>query len=113
MLPAPRGPATLALRTGAVTLPMFAVRQADDSLTLSIGAPIEPITREDLEASVLATTALFTSHLEQAIRRYPSQWNWLGLPRRRANARWTESARDEFAAQSAREDAVQKTGTLS
>ena len=26
-LPAPRGPATLALRTGAVTLPMFATRE--------------------------------------------------------------------------------------
>ena len=113
MLPAPRGPATLALRTGAVTLPMFAVRQADDSLTLSVGAPIEPIAREDLEASVLATTALFTSHLEQAIRRYPSQWNWLGLPKHRVNAIQPESTRDEFAAQSASDDAIQKTGTLS
>jgi len=112
-LPAPRGPATLALRTGAVTLPMFATRQADDLLTLSIGAPIEPVIRDDLDASVLATTALYTRHLEQAIRRYPSQWNWLGLPRRRANSIRSETVRDEFAAQSASDDAIQKTGTLS
>jgi KDO2-lipid IV(A) lauroyltransferase len=31
-MPAPRGPATLALRTGAMTLPMFATRQPDAAL---------------------------------------------------------------------------------
>jgi Kdo2-lipid IVA lauroyltransferase/acyltransferase len=78
---APRGPATLALRTGAVTLPMFAIRQADGSLVLSIGAELEPVQMADLEQSVEATTALYTRHLEEAIRRYPDQWNWLGFPR--------------------------------
>jgi KDO2-lipid IV(A) lauroyltransferase len=80
--PAPRGPATLALRTGAVTLPMFATRRAPDSLVLAIGAPIEPVEREDLEESVVATTAVYARCLEAAIRKYPDQWNWLGLPRR-------------------------------
>jgi Kdo2-lipid IVA lauroyltransferase/acyltransferase len=116
-LPAPRGPATLALRTGAVTLPMFAIRQADDSLTLSIGAPIEPVTRDDLDASVLATTALYTRHLEQAIRRDPSQWNWIGLPRRIDKTPSEEAVRGQQAAQTAiaaSSDApVRKTGTLS
>jgi len=79
--PAPRGPATLALRTGAVTLPMFATRRPDGSLCLSIGPEIEPVQLEDLEESVAATTALFTRHLESVIRRYPEQWNWLGFPR--------------------------------
>lgn len=79
--PAPRGPATLALRTGAVTLPMFATRRDDGSLVLSIGPPIEPIRHEQLEESVVATTALFTRHLEEAIRRHPEQWNWIGFPR--------------------------------
>lgn len=81
-VPAPRGPATLALRTGAVTLPMFATRRADDSLSLAVGEPILPIEREELEESVQATTALFTRYLETAVRRFPDQWNWLGLPRR-------------------------------
>lgn len=81
-VPAPRGPATLALRTGAVTLPMFAARRADDSLRLTVGEPIAPIERADLEESVRATTELFTRYLEAAVRRYPDQWNWLGLPRR-------------------------------
>jgi len=78
---APRGPATLALRTGAVTLPIFAIRKPDGSLTLSVGAEIEPIRRGDLDESVAATTALFTRHLETMIRRYPDQWVWLGFPR--------------------------------
>ncbi len=78
---APRGPATLALRTGAVTLPVFAVRRPDGSLTLSVGAEIEPIRKDDLDESVAVTTALFTRHLEAMIRRYPDQWGWLGFPR--------------------------------
>ena len=80
-VPAPRGPATLALRTGAVTLPMFVTRQPDDSLRLSVGAPIAPIECADLDESVLATTALYTRQIEGAARKYPDQWNWLGLPR--------------------------------
>jgi KDO2-lipid IV(A) lauroyltransferase len=89
--PAPRGPATLALRTGAATLPMFATRRPDGSLVLAIGPELERVQTEDLDKSVTATTALFTRHIEEAIRRYPDQWNWLGLPR---NGR---ISREEFA----------------
>ena len=83
--PAPRGPATLALRTGAVTLPIFSTWRPDGSLCLLIEPEIFPIRLGDLEESVAATTALFTRHLESAIRRYPEQWNWLGFPRDRQN----------------------------
>lgn len=116
-LPAPRGPATLALRTGAVTLPMFATRQADDSLILSVGAAIAPVEHEDLEESVVATTAVYTRHLEAAIRRFPDQWNWLGLPARdgkmsRAEmARIWRESRKAAAAQNSSEP--KKTGTFS
>jgi KDO2-lipid IV(A) lauroyltransferase len=114
-LPAPRGPATLALRTGAVTLPMFATRQSDDSIVLSIGAPIEPVTFPDLDESVLATTAVYTRYLEAAIRRYPDQWNWLGLPNRDGKMSRAEMARiwreAKKAAAQQDESVAKKTGT--
>jgi len=114
-LPAPRGPATLALRTGAVTLPIFATRERDDSLLLSVGAPIAAVEREDLEASVVATTAAYTSHLEAVIRRYPDQWNWLGLPNRNGKRSRAEIAqrRKEWKKRAAMRAATEtrKTGT--
>ncbi len=91
--PAPRGPATLALRTGAVTLPMFAIREPDGSVLLEIGAPIPAQERGDIEASVAATTAVYTRHIETAIRKYPDQWNWLGFPRRDGRISRAEMAR--------------------
>jgi hypothetical protein len=72
---------------------MFAIRDTDGALTLSVGAPITPIEREDLEASVVATTALYTSYIEAAIRKTPEQWNWLGLPQRGAKLSRGEIAR--------------------
>ena len=92
-VPAPRGPATLALRTGAITLPMFVTRQSDDSLKLSVGAPIASVERDDLEASVVATTELYTRQIEAAVRKTPDQWNWLGLPRRSGEMSRAEIAR--------------------
>jgi KDO2-lipid IV(A) lauroyltransferase len=77
--PAPRGPAALALRTGAVVLPMFLTRRSDDRLTLSVGPEIELVNSEAVEEGVAANTALFTRHLEAMIRRHPDQWNWLGF----------------------------------
>jgi len=114
-LPAPRGPATLALRTGAVTLPMFATRERNGSLVLSVGAPIGVVEHGDLETSVMATTAVYTSHLEAAIRRYPDQWNWLGLPNRNGKRSRAELAqrRKEWKKKTALRTATesQKTGT--
>jgi len=58
-----------------------------------VGAPIAPIEREDIEESVVATTALYTRHIEAAIRKHPEQWNWLGLPRRGGKMSRAEIAR--------------------
>jgi KDO2-lipid IV(A) lauroyltransferase len=114
-LPAPRGPATMAIRTGAATLPMFATLQPDDSVLLSVGAPIPAVDREEVEASVVATTALYTRHLEDAIRRYPDQWNWLGLPNRNGMMSRAELARIARESKKARvaadHAAAAKTGT--
>ena len=92
-VPAPRGPATLALRTEATTLPMFAVRYSPEHVELTVDAPIAPVKEDDLEASVVATTALYTRRIEAAVRKNPGQWNWLGLPRRDGKMSRTEMAR--------------------
>lgn len=80
-VPAPRGPAALALRTGAETLPVFSVRKGRGRVAVSVGAPVAAVQCEDIEKSVAATTARYTEYLEAEIRRHPEQWNWLGLPR--------------------------------
>ena len=77
----PRGPATLAFRTGAAILPMFATRDANDRLTLRIEPEIELVATDELERDVDTNTALFTGRLEAVVRRYPDQWNWLGFYR--------------------------------
>src|SRR5690349_1478280 len=92
-VPAPRGPATLALRTEATTLPMFAVRRSADHVDLTVDAPIQPVEEDDLEASVVATTALYTRCIEAAVRKNPEQWNWMGLPRRNGKTSRAEMAR--------------------
>lgn len=79
--PAPRGPATLALRTGAAVLPTFLTRDHEDRLTLRIGEEIGLIKTGDLQQDVAANASLFASHLEAMVRRYPDQWNWLGFHR--------------------------------
>ena len=90
---APRGPVTLALRTGAAVLPTFVTRDDKDHLTLHIGAEIELIKTGDLQADVAANASLFVSHLEAMVRRYPDQWNWLGFHRngRRPRAQMVKS----------------------
>ena len=88
--PAPRGPAALALRTGAAVVPMFAARDANDRLTLHIEPEIELVTTNEPERDVDVNIALFTSYLEAMVRRYPDQWNWLGFYR---DGRTTRMAR--------------------
>jgi hypothetical protein len=82
---------------------------------LSIGAPIEAVLCDDLDASVAATTAVYTRCIEQAIRRNPVQWNWLGLPRRGGQLSRAETARLEQEALKASaapsRTEVRKTGT--
>jgi len=78
---APRGPVTLALRTGGAVVPVFVTRDPEDRLTLRIGSEINLLKTGDLQEDVAANVALFARHLEGMVRRYPDQWNWLGFQR--------------------------------
>jgi KDO2-lipid IV(A) lauroyltransferase len=78
-VPAPRGPITLALRTGAAVVPMFVTRDPNDQLTLRIAPEIELVKTESISEGVAANTLSFSRHLEEMVRRYPDQWSWLGF----------------------------------
>ncbi|HWP60447.1 MAG TPA: lysophospholipid acyltransferase family protein [Candidatus Acidoferrales bacterium] len=76
---APRGPVTLALRTGAPIVPMFLTRDKQDRLTLTICPEVELVHTGDRKSAVAANLARIATVLEAAVRRYPDQWSWLGF----------------------------------
>ena len=87
---APRGPVTLALRTGAPVLPIFVTRDREYRLTLHIGSEIDLVKTGDLQSDVVSNTAEFVRQIETMVRSYPDQWSWLGFRSngKRPNAKW-------------------------
>jgi Kdo2-lipid IVA lauroyltransferase/acyltransferase len=71
-----RGPATLAMRTGAAVVPMSLVREGNGSLRLIIEPEIELIRTGRPAQDVVANTLRLTQWLETTVRAYPDQWNW-------------------------------------
>ncbi|MCX7885780.1 MAG: lysophospholipid acyltransferase family protein [Verrucomicrobiae bacterium] len=67
----PRGPAKLALATGAPLLPVFAIRQPDDTFVYLLDEAIWPDKQRD---SVETVTRRVASALERAIGRHSEQW---------------------------------------
>jgi KDO2-lipid IV(A) lauroyltransferase len=83
-----RGPATLALRTGAAVVPAYLVRQPDDSLKLVIEPELEFDRTGQSKTDIAENTVRFTRWLENTVRRYPDQWNWM-------NIRWSQDTTAE------------------
>jgi KDO2-lipid IV(A) lauroyltransferase len=74
----PRGPAELAVRTGAPIVMGFGWRGADGRLRLDVGPTLTPDPGiADPEASVRDLTARHTAALEARVRERPEQWFWL------------------------------------
>ena len=70
----PRGPVVFARKTGALLLPMFAIRQKDESLRIVIDEPIESWDesgRPRDEGELLAETVAV---IQRYVRGYPDQW---------------------------------------
>lgn len=80
-----RGPATLALRSGAAVVPMYMIRDAAGKLTLVIEPEMELVRSSSTQAEVKENTLRITQWLERVVRSYPDQWNWM-------NIHWQESA---------------------
>jgi len=74
-----RGPATLALRTGATVIPACLIRQPDDTLKLIIEPELELDRSGKSKAEVQENTLRMTQWLEQTIGKYPDQWNWMNI----------------------------------
>ena len=75
------GPAVLSLRTGAALVPLFMVRQNDDTHKIIIEPALEFTLTGNQAEDIYHITSAFTQKIEWYIRRYPSQWLWL-------NRRW-------------------------
>lgn len=71
-----RGPATLALKTGAPLLLSIAIRQPDDRHHVLITPELDLEMSGDLEQDVQTNTAHLLKILETYIRQYPDQWLW-------------------------------------
>ena len=85
-VPSPRGPVSLALRSGAAVVPMYLIRNYQGGLHLMIEPEI-PMTRNgSLSEGITQNTQRIVDYLETLIRRYPDQWNWLTVRMRRYQA---------------------------
>lgn len=71
------GPALLALKTGALLLPVFMVREGIGKHRLIVEEPIDVVRTGHHEADVVATTQKCVDILEKYVRQYPSQWFWV------------------------------------
>ena len=76
-VPSPRGPISLALRSGAPLVPMYLVREYHGGMELVIEREIEMIRNGNLSNDIAENTQRVVLYLESLIRRYPDQWNWL------------------------------------
>ena len=81
--PAPKGPVTIAQRTGAAVLPVFMVRDAQDRLTLHVEPEVRFVQTEDHEEDLRVNTGRFVGEIEKMVRRHPDQWSWMGFRRPR------------------------------
>lgn len=73
----PKGPAAFALKTGAVIVPGFLIRNPDDTFTLHIENPIDPLEPgygQDGEKALKELINRYKIIFEECIRRYPDQW---------------------------------------
>ena len=74
---APRGPAALARKTGAVILPNFMIRNSDDTYTMVYQKPIILEKTKDKEGDIARYTEMFLAIYERVIRQFPDQWLWM------------------------------------
>jgi Kdo2-lipid IVA lauroyltransferase/acyltransferase len=71
------GPVVLALRTKAMVLPCFILRQEDDSHKIVFEQPLVLEKGKDSQETIFINIQRLTSIIESYIRRYPAEWGWI------------------------------------
>jgi Kdo2-lipid IVA lauroyltransferase/acyltransferase len=74
-----RGPATLALRTGAAVVPVYLVHDKSHRLKMIVEPELDLITTDKGKAAIRENTLRMTQWLERTVRVYPEQWNWMNI----------------------------------
>jgi len=72
----PSGLAVLAIKTGAVVVPGFIIRQKNDTHRIEISEPVEIIKTGDISKDIEKNTQIFNDIIESYVRKYPEQWVW-------------------------------------
>jgi Kdo2-lipid IVA lauroyltransferase/acyltransferase len=69
--------AMLALRCRCPVVPVFCLREADGTIGIQIGAPIEMLRSRDLRRDLVVNTQRITDVVEGMVRQHPEQWHWV------------------------------------
>lgn len=73
----PIGPTIMAMKTGALVVPMFTHLRDDFKLQVDCYPEIEMVNTGNEEQDVITNTQRLSEACEQQIRKYPSQWVWM------------------------------------
>lgn len=71
------GPIIFAQRTGAPIVPMFIVREKDNTHRIIIEPALHIEEKENNEATIQHNISRITKIIERYIRKYPQEWGWI------------------------------------
>ena len=74
-----RGPATLALRTGAAVVPVYLIHDKSHGLKMIVEPELDLIRTDRDKTAIRENTLRMTQWLERTVRAYPEQWNWMNI----------------------------------
>lgn len=72
-----KGPAIIAMKSGAVVIPTLIIREGKYRHRLVYGEELVLHKTGNMEKDILSNTEMFTNNLESYIRKYPDQWFWM------------------------------------
>ncbi|MBM3251811.1 MAG: hypothetical protein FJZ11_03415 [Candidatus Omnitrophica bacterium] len=71
------GPVIFAMRTGAPILPVFIIRNKDNTHKIIIEPPLHLEEKDTREATIVTSVARITKIIEGYIKKYPEEWGWI------------------------------------